>query len=238
MKALYIFPHPDDESFGPGGCMYKQSREGNDIYLLTLTKGGATKIRFDLGMTVDEMGNIREKEMQCVAHTLGLKGLTVLDLPDSGLKHMDPRIIEEAVRSEIKKIRPDVIVTYAVHGISGFHDHLVTHAVVKRVFAELKSEGNAPARLCFFTIDKDSAEKQTHFRLSHSTDEEIVIKEKLEPGDLAKGKEALDCYVTYRDVIKKAGISDQLPDPVCFEVFDEKHEIILNSIFQNLNNKK
>ncbi len=238
MKALYIFPHPDDESFGPGGCMYKQSKEGNEIYLLTLTKGGATKIRHELGLTVEEMGNVREKEMQCVAQTLGLKGLTVLDLPDSGLKHIDPRIIEQAVRSELEKIRPDVVVTYAVHGISGFHDHLVTHAVVKRVFVEMKSEGNSTSRLCFFTVDKNSAEKQSHFRLSHSTDEEIVIREKLSPDDIERGKEALECYVTYRDVIRKAGIKDQLPDPVCFEVFDEKHEKILNSIFQNLNNNK
>jgi LmbE family N-acetylglucosaminyl deacetylase len=40
MKIMYIFPHPDDESFGPAGAINKQIEEGNEVILLTLTKGG------------------------------------------------------------------------------------------------------------------------------------------------------------------------------------------------------
>jgi hypothetical protein len=38
MKILYIFPHPDDESFGVAHVMSKQLREGNEVYLLTLLR--------------------------------------------------------------------------------------------------------------------------------------------------------------------------------------------------------
>ena len=79
------------------------------------------------------MGNARFDEMQRMAEVLGLADLTVHDLPDSGLKVLDPREIEYIVRSHIEHVRPAVVVTYPVHGISGFHDHLVTHAVTKRV---------------------------------------------------------------------------------------------------------
>ncbi len=36
MRILYIFPHPDDESFGPARAMAAQRRQGHDVYLLTL----------------------------------------------------------------------------------------------------------------------------------------------------------------------------------------------------------
>ena len=46
MTILYVYPHPDDESFGPAGVMHKQRRDGHAVHLLTLTRGGATKQRF------------------------------------------------------------------------------------------------------------------------------------------------------------------------------------------------
>lgn len=95
MKILYIFPHPDDESFGPARAMHKQLRQGHEVYLLTLTKGGATKVRHKYNYTIEQMGEVRHKEMLNVEKTLGLTGMTVLDMPDSGLKDMDPRDIEK-----------------------------------------------------------------------------------------------------------------------------------------------
>jgi N-acetylglucosamine malate deacetylase 2 len=84
------------------------------------------------------MGEVRYEEMLEVKKVLNLSGMTVLDLPDSGLKEMDPRDIELVIKDEIEKIKPEVVVTYPVHGISGFHDHLISHGVVKRVYVELK----------------------------------------------------------------------------------------------------
>ncbi|MEM8600085.1 MAG: PIG-L family deacetylase, partial [Bacteroidota bacterium] len=38
MTLLYVFPHPDDESFCPGPAMARQAREGHAVHLLTLTR--------------------------------------------------------------------------------------------------------------------------------------------------------------------------------------------------------
>jgi len=43
VNILYVFPHPDDESFGPAGVIDAQVKEGHQVYLLTLTKGGAVE---------------------------------------------------------------------------------------------------------------------------------------------------------------------------------------------------
>jgi LmbE family N-acetylglucosaminyl deacetylase len=155
MKVLYIFPHPDDESFGPAAAMHKQVRQGHDVHLLTLTRGGSTTQRFRLGLTVEQMGAIRYREMTRMAEVLSLTGMRVLDLPDSGLKELDPRDIEGVICDEIDRLRPDVVVTYAVFGVSGFEDHLVAHAVVKRTYVEMKSNGaNYLKRLALLTIEE------------------------------------------------------------------------------------
>jgi LmbE family N-acetylglucosaminyl deacetylase len=230
VKILYIFPHPDDESFGPAHAMSKQRRDGHEVYLLTLTKGGATRQRHKFGYTIEEMGDVRYGEMQNVAKVLDLSGMTILDLPDSGLKEMDPRDIEKVVGREIERLQPAVVVTYAVHGISGFHDHLVCHAVVKRAYTELKDRHDWLGRLAFFTIIERDAEKG-YFKLSGSTPAEIDCIVKVDPEDIENAKKALDCYVTFQETIEKTGIKNFIREDVHFEVFQEDHDPPLPDLF-------
>ncbi len=234
MKILYIFPHPDDESFGPAQAIHKQLSDGHEVYLLTLTKGGATKIRHDLRLSIEEMGEVRHKEMLCVEKTLGLTGMEVLDLVDSGLKELDPRDIEDVVKNHIRKIRPDVLVTYAVHGVSGFHDHLVTHAVVKRVFCEMKAEEFSPTRLALFTLGSEWISKDAPFKLQTSTDDEIDCVVEVTDENSQKAKDALKCYATYKDTIQKTGVDKKTHLPVYFEFFQENFTPPLSSITENL----
>lgn len=219
MKILYVFPHPDDESFGPAPAISAQLRQGHEVYLLTLTKGEATKQRFRLGVTKEQMGEIRYKEMKCVEKTLGLTGMTVLDFPDGKLKNLDPIEIEVSVNKHIDEIRPDVMVTYAVHGISGFHDHLVTHAVVKRVYAERKRlKKEIPKRLAFFTR-MGQVDIKGKFRLEASKDEEIHYTEVCSKADMEKFENALDCYETYQQIIEDSNVKRLTTNQVPFEIF-------------------
>lgn len=234
MKILYIFPHPDDESFGPAHLMSKQRRDGHDVYLLTLTKGGATKQRHKYGYSIEEMGEIRYKEMLDVEKVLNLSGMTVLDLPDSGLKEMDPRDIEKVVKDEIERLKPNVIVTYAVHGISGFHDHLIIHGIVKRVFVEMKETATYLKRLAFFTVTEEEAAKQKHFKISGSKPEEIDCIAEVEQVDIDNSLKALDCYVTFQDTIKASNIQQHITKEVVFEIFMETHEPKLKDLFEGI----
>jgi len=233
MRILYVFPHPDDESFGVAHAMHKQRRDGHEVYLLTLTRGGATRQRHRYGYSVEEMGAVRLAEMQQVARVLDLSGMTVLDLVDSGLKEMDPRQVERVIAEEIDRRRPQVVVTYAVHGISGFHDHLVSHAVVKRVFVGLAERAEWLQRLAFFTLPEADAHSEV-FPLSGSTEEEIDCVVRVQPEDLAAAHRALDCYVTFQETIARTGIKDALRAEVCFEIFGERHDPPLDDLFAGL----
>lgn len=220
MKILYIFPHPDDESFGPALVISKQKKQGHEIYLLTLTKGGAIKERFKYNYSIDEMGEIRYKEMLEVKEILGLDDMLVLDFPDSSLKEVDIRELENAIKEYIEKIKPDVIVTYAVHGISGFHDHIVCHAAVKRVFLELKEKGYLK-RLALFTVNKETSDESVHFKINFSKDEDIDCIVSFDQDDEKKFIGALLSYKTYQDVVEKSGIKDIVKRGIYFEFFQE-----------------
>ncbi|MGE5682937.1 MAG: PIG-L deacetylase family protein [Bacillota bacterium] len=236
MKILYIFPHPDDESFGPAPAISRQRRLGYEVYLLTLTKGGATKERFKYGYSIEQMGEIRFNEMQEVAKTLDLSGLTVLDLPDSGLKEMDPREIERVVKNEIENIKPDVIVTYAVHGVSGFHDHIIIHGIVKRVFVDLKDNSTThPQRLAFFTLNELQAKMSSGIhQLKFSQREDIDCVVAAEEIDMENFHKALDCYKTYKDIVENTNVKNSIGSKIYFEIFQEKFDPPLTDICASL----
>ena len=227
MRILYIFPHPDDESFGPAPVMKAQTDAGHEVFLLTLTKGGATKVRHQLNRTVSEMGDIRYKEMLQVEKVLKLTGMTVLDLPDGGLQEMDPRELERIVAEHIRKIEPQLIVTYPVHGVSGFHDHLVTHAVVKRVFLSLVDEGaKYLKRLAFITIPNKTTEpmQRGSFLMKQSDERLIDCEVPVNDQDREVLKAALSCYETYKETIEKSGVLEVIGDRIYFEIYKEDHK--------------
>lgn len=235
MKILYVFPHPDDESFGVGHVMHKQRRQGHEVYLLTLTRGGATRQRHRLGLSIDEMGAVRYREMLEVEKVLGLSGMTVLDLPDGALKEVDPRVLERAVAEEVERLRPHVLVSYAAHGISGFHDHLVSHAIVKRAFVDLRESIPELRRLALATLTAAQAEEATTvFPLSSSTPEEIDCLVVVEEEDIEACRRALDCYETFRETIERTGIKEHLFSSVPFELFDESRDPPLADLFDRL----
>ncbi len=234
MRVLYIFPHPDDESFGPAPAIASQIRQGHEVFLLTYTRGGATRVRHKYGYTIEQMGNIRFEEMLDVAKVLNLTDMTVLDLPDSGLKELDPLEIEKITEQHVRSVEPDIVVTYAVHGISGFHDHLVTHAIVKRVFCKLRREWDkAPRRLALFTLaPTETAEGK--FKLHTSTESEIDCAIPVSAEDIQKAAEALACYKTYQEVIRDAKVIERTGDTIFFEFFQESYNPHVNSISHEL----
>jgi len=234
-SLLYIFPHPDDESFGPAPALAQQRRAGHDVHLLTLTRGEATSQRERLGYSKAEMADARYQEMQDVARALDLTSLTVREYPDGELAELDPLVLEEEVAAHLHEHAPDVVVTYPVHGISGHPDHLVSHAVVKRVVCALRRDGVAyPKRLAFFTLPPAPSDADRPEHLQHSPPTLIDCRMPVSEADLDAGREALDCYVTYRPVVEAHQPLRSVQDGVSFELFGEHHEPVLSSLLDAL----
>lgn len=237
MRILYVFPHPDDESFGPGPAIYQQQRSGHAVSILTLTRGEATRQRERYGYSRSEMADVRSAELRAACAELGVEDLRVLDFPDDGLAELDPRELEGAVARALRRVRPHVVVTYAVHGISGFADHLVSHAVVKRTYCVLREELSSLRRLALFTVSEEqvSAQEQSEsIPLTPSSPEEIDCRISVDAEAEAAGNRALDRYETYQTIIDETGIRDSLSTDVCFECFQEQHSPALGALTEGL----
>jgi len=223
MRILYVFPHPDDESFGPARAMASQRRHGHDVYLLTLTRGEATRMRQKLGWTLEQMGDARYRELLDVSRTLDLTDARVLNLPDGRLEELDPRAVEDPIRDEILRVEPHVVVTFPIHGISGFHDHIVTHFAVTRVYLELHG-AQRPwlQRLGFFTVVSAPAQFPWHVNVTAESEIDCVLE--VTDSDMERFHNALDCYVTYAEVIARTNIHHVFDRNVYFELFREDHK--------------
>jgi N-acetylglucosamine malate deacetylase 2 len=233
MKVLFIFPHPDDESFGPAALIHQLIEQGHEAHLLTLTKGEATKQRHKFNYSLEQMGEVRYKEMLEVARTLHLTDMEVLDFPDGELSQIDPRTLEKVVALATQKIQPEIVVTYAVHGMSGFHDHLITHAIVKRVFLELQDAGaDHLKRLALLTMPDDgqSSFQEFGFKVKHSKEKDIDCVIPLSPENLEAMKSALKCYKTYQDKIEESGVIEKVGTKLYFEFFGEDFDPPLQSL--------
>lgn len=231
MRFLYVFPHPDDEAFGPSISMSQQIRQGHEVALLTLTKGGATKERHRFGYSIEEMGSIRHRELQASANVIGISRLQVCNYPDGGLKAIDPRVLETEVYQMITDWQPQILISYAVHGISGHPDHLVCHAVTKQAFFTYKEMNSSLRRLAFYTSPPPVPGRKKRF---YSTNEEIDCMLVADEEDRQIFNSALNCYSTYQERIKRSGIRRAKQKKIHFEIAGESFDPWLDDLSKAL----
>lgn len=125
LKLLAIFPHPDDESLGLGGTLAKYASEGVETYLVCATRGERGwngPEEQDPGF--ETLGRIREAELRCAMRHLGLREVSFLDYIDGELDQADPMEAITKIMSSIRRIRPQVVVTFSPDGAYGHPDHI------------------------------------------------------------------------------------------------------------------
>jgi LmbE family N-acetylglucosaminyl deacetylase len=124
-KMLCVFAHPDDESLGMGGAIARYAAEGVEIHLVCATRG--EKGRFGDAVekpAPDLVGRTREIELWNAARTLGIRSVTFLNYTDGVLDRAEPRQAIRRIVHEIRRRRPDVVVTFAPDGAYGHPDHI------------------------------------------------------------------------------------------------------------------
>ncbi len=124
-KLLAVFPHPDDESLGMGGTLAKYSAEGVETSLICATKGERNWTGpQDQNPGFEAVGRMREAELHCAARWLGLKEVIFLNYLDGDVDQAVPSEIIAKITSQIRRIRPQVVVTFPPDGQYGHPDHI------------------------------------------------------------------------------------------------------------------
>jgi LmbE family N-acetylglucosaminyl deacetylase len=125
LRLLCILAHPDDESLGLGGILAKYRAEGVETYLVTATRG--EKGWFgppEENPGPAELGRIREGELKEAARVLGLREVSFLDYHDGELDKADQQVLTRQLVGHIRRIRPQVVVTFDHNGVYGHPDHI------------------------------------------------------------------------------------------------------------------
>ena len=107
--------------------------------------------------------------------------------------------------------------------------------VVKRAYVELRERVSYLKRLAFYTIRAEEAAGASElFHLTGSKAEDIDVVMTVDEVGVEKQQQALDCYVTYLETLEKAGARRNIPREAVFEIYQEKHEPPLGSVFDGL----
>jgi LmbE family N-acetylglucosaminyl deacetylase len=128
-RLMAVLAHPDDESLGVGGTLAKYASDGVDVFLLTATRGDGGRFRGHRCGDAQHPGPaalaaIRETELRAAATVLGVRDVSVLDYPDQHLDRADPREAVGRIATELRRFRPDVVVTFGPDGAYGHPDHI------------------------------------------------------------------------------------------------------------------
>ena len=126
---MAVLAHPDDESLGAGGTLAKYASEGADVFLLTATRGDAGRYRGHRPGDPEHPGSlalakIREAELRAAASVLGVREVSLLDYLDQHLDAANPREAIAGIVGHLRRVRPDVVLTFAPDGAYGHPDHV------------------------------------------------------------------------------------------------------------------
>jgi len=135
-RLMGVLAHPDDESLGLGGTFAMYAAAGVETSLVMATRG-------ERGWTGDAipypgpwaLGRTREAELRAAARALSIRDLVFLNEMDGELNGADPSAVIARMVAEIRRVRPNVVVTFGPDGVYGHPDHvaisqLTTAAVV------------------------------------------------------------------------------------------------------------
>ena len=170
-RLLFVHAHPDDETLTCGVTMAHHVARGDDVHVLTCTLGEEGEVippglAHLEGDPSDALGPYRHGELaRALAHigaTMHVLGADpsagrLSRYRDSGMAGSPAAARTEAfaaadvdeagalVADVLRRLRPDVVVTYDEHGGYGHPDHVQTHRVTRRAL-QLLDTSERPAR--------------------------------------------------------------------------------------------
>jgi len=129
LRLLVAAAHPDDETLGFGGVLVHYARMGVETYLLTATRGQRGRYMGHPIGTPEHpgpqtLGEIRERELHAASTALGIREVSLLDYEDQHLDRAAPREAIAAIARHVRRVRPQVIVTFPPDGAYGHPDHI------------------------------------------------------------------------------------------------------------------
>ena len=125
LRLMAVVAHPDDESLGVGGTLAAYAARGVETYVVTATRGERGRYFTNENRPDDaEVGRVRETELRAAARALGVREVALLDYVDGELDRADPHEAVSRIVAQLRRVRPQVVVTFDPFGAYGHPDHV------------------------------------------------------------------------------------------------------------------
>jgi LmbE family N-acetylglucosaminyl deacetylase len=153
------FAHPDDESFGMGGAIAYYARHGVQIALICSTNGDVGTVDPEHLEGYHSIGELRLDELRCAAETLGITEVITFGYRDSGMMgtpennhpdclwQADENVVVGRIVREIRRLKPQVVVTFDPYGGYGHPDHIYMNRATTRAFHAAGNPAEYPDQL-------------------------------------------------------------------------------------------
>lgn len=141
-KILFSYAHPDDETFLSACLIHQLAEAGEPPALLLATRGDAGSKNGAYGhLSREELGALREKEMEQAARVLKLGQVAHLGFPDGKLAEVDPGSAVDAIAETVNRLQPSVVFTFPPDGCNYHPDHMA----ISRITTEAVVSGRCPS---------------------------------------------------------------------------------------------
>jgi N-acetylglucosamine malate deacetylase 1 len=136
-RVLVLAAHPDDETLGCGGTIYRLSKEGHEIQLITFTNGEGSR-----GETDKNRNIVLDK----VSQLLGIQKYASADFPDNAMDSVPLLNLCKFIESEVD-YTPDIIFTHHPEDLNVDH-----HQVAKATFTVFRPQSGAKHQLYSYFV--------------------------------------------------------------------------------------
>jgi N-acetylglucosamine malate deacetylase 2 len=156
-SILMVFAHPDDESFGCSGTIAKYSKQEIPVDLICATRGEmGTRADVPKGIPT---GTAREGELRAATKITGIRNIYLLGYIDASLEKADQQEVKGKVLDIMRKVEPEVVITFGSDGISGHADHIAIGKAATEAFKEYAQKNGAGPRLYYVTLPQSIIDK-------------------------------------------------------------------------------
>lgn len=121
-RILFIGAHPDDETFFAAGTFAKYRELGVEIHVLCATRGDQGKSGGYC--TPEELPAIRERELTDAMDAIGGASIQFLPYLDKRLSEAPLEEMRAYLVQTIRRVQPDVMITFDPHGANQHPDHI------------------------------------------------------------------------------------------------------------------
>ncbi len=144
MRIAVIAPHPDDEVLGCGGVMARHAAEGDEVFVIVVTRGIPE-------LFPDDLIERTRGEARKAHELLGVRETRFLDFPAPRLDVTPGHLVADALAKQFQDIRPERV--YLPHHGDIHSDHgRIYHATL--VAARPLANCSVKQLLCYETLSE------------------------------------------------------------------------------------